>query len=181
MPRLFDPVLSWSLAGAAVFALPSCLMLMLEMHPGTMYPDHLAGAFTVVAAGILLLIRPSSAPGPRKRLPEAHVAAFRYAVRSGVLPLTSLFSDWSGELAHHRFLLKSALRGLPGVTWAVLIMDLYGMLAYTKDVAFFLSCALAAAGFSLAAFSRATIALTNVFALEHHLRHQQQLLDAPHV
>lgn len=174
MPRKIGAAVPWVPVGAAVFALPCCVLVLLELHPGTPFPDHVSGAFTLLGAGLLLMVR---RPAAHSALPRDHVEAFRYAIRSAALPLASLFSDWSGELAHHRFLLKAALRCLPAVTCAVLAMDLYGMLMYGEDQSFFLISALAAAVSGLAAFSYATISLRNVQVLENRLRQQQQLLD----
>lgn len=169
----------WVLAGAAAIAFPSCLLLQLELHPDSTCVDQFSGAFTLTGGGFLLILRPSKATQSGSALPAAHADAFRYAIRSGVLPLASLFSDWSGELAHHRFLLTAALRGLPAVTWGVLATNFYGMLVHADIRLFFLISALASTLFNLAAFSFATIALGNVHALENRLRQQRQLLNAP--
>lgn len=179
MLRKIGAAVPWVPVGAAVLALPCCVLVLLELHPGTTFLDHLSGALTLLGAGLLLMVQRPAGLEHRRALPREHVEAFRYAIRSGALPLASLFSDWSGELAHHRFLLKTALRCLPAVTCAVLAMDLYGMLMYAEDQSFFLISALAAAVSGMAAFSRATIALRNVQVLENRLRQQQQLLDAP--
>lgn len=179
MLRKFGDAGPWAPVGAAVFALPCCVLVLLELHPGTTFLDHLSAAITLLGAGFLLMVRGPAGYEYRRSLPREHVEAFRYAVRSGVLPLASLFSDWSGELAQHRFLLHTVLRGLPAVTCAVLALDLYGMLMYAEDQVFFLISALCAAISGMAAFSRATIALRNVHVLENRLRQQRQLLDAP--
>ena len=178
MLRKIGAAVPWVPVGAAVLALPCCVLVLLELHPRTPFLDHLNGAFMLLGAGLLLTVRRPAGGQHRRALPSEHVQAFRYAIRSGALPLASLFSDWSGELAHHRFLLEAALRCLPAARCAVLAMDLYGMLLYAEEQAFFLISALTTAVSGLAAFSHATIALTNVRVLENRLRQQQQLLDA---
>ncbi|KRE75136.1 MULTISPECIES: hypothetical protein [Micrococcaceae] len=165
--------------GAAVFALPCCVLVLLELHPGTTVLEHLSEAFALIGGGLLLMVRRPTGREHRRALPREHTEAFRYALRTGTLPLASLFSDWSGELAHHRFLLRTALRCVPALTWTALIMDLYGMLMYAEVLAFFLISALAAAVSGMAAFSRGTIALGNIHVLENRLRLQQQLLGIP--
>lgn len=114
-------------------------------------------------------------------MPDDHFQVFRYALRSGVrLPIASLFSDWNGELARQRNLLKKARRSLPIGTGAVLTMDMYGILVDPKGHDFFLVLALAAMAVGVTAFSTLTIRLQNILAVEERLRLQTQLLEMPH-
>jgi hypothetical protein len=167
----------WVLVGAALLELPCCVLVLLELHPSSNFLDHLSGAVTLFIVGFLLIGRPATGSRSHQALPREHVDAFKYAIRTGKLPLTSLFSNWSSELAQCRVLLDTALRILPAVTCAVLALNLYGMLIYAEDLAFFLFSALAAGVASLATFSSAAMALRNVHDLEGQLRTQQQFLD----
>ncbi|MET3934642.1 hypothetical protein [Arthrobacter sp. OAP107] len=169
-------VLSWALAAWAVFALPSCLVWQLELHPGTTYLDHLAATIPLLCGALFLLITPSSCTEPNRSLPDEHVDVFRYAIRSGALPIASLFSDWTRPLEQLRNLLKIVLRYLPITTVAALAMDLHGILIDPKGHAFFLVSALAAILFSLAAFSQSAVGLKNIQAVEARLRSQEQRL-----
>ncbi|MFF1252574.1 hypothetical protein ACFVYC_08770 [Pseudarthrobacter sp. NPDC058329] len=171
-------MLPWALAAGVIFGLPCCLVLQLEIHPGTAYLDHLPGTFAILAGGFLLIIRPAPESEQINSLPDAHVDVFRYAVHSGVLPIASLFSDWNDELVRIRKVLTLTLRSLPTATGAVLVIEVYGIFTYSEVQVFFLVSALASTAFSLFAFSRSTIALMNINLIEGRLRVQQHLLRA---
>jgi hypothetical protein len=140
----------------------------------------LPGAISLLASGLLLLIAPTTGISQDRALPDDHFQVFRYALRSGVLPIASLFSGWNGELARQRNLLKKARRSLPIGTGAVLTMDMYGILVDPKGHDFFLVLALASMVVGVTAFSTLTIRLQNILAVEERLRLQTQLLEMPH-
>lgn len=175
--KTFTVMLQWALAAGVVFSLPCCLVLQLELHPDTTYLDHLPGTFALLAGGFLALVRPSPAPEPISALPDAHADVFRYAIRSGVLPIASIFSDWSGELSRLRALVEMTLRSLPTTTGAVLAMEMYGLFMYPAGRVFFFASALASTVFSLVAFSCSAVTLKNVGIIEERLRVQQQHLQ----
>jgi hypothetical protein len=169
-------VLSWAFAAGTVFALPCCLVWQLDLHPGTTYLDHLGATIPLLWGGLLLLITPSPCTASNRSLPDEHIGLFRYAIRSGALPIASLFSDWTRPLEQLRNLLKIVLRSLPITTGAALATDLYGMLIDPKGYAFFLVSALAAMLFSLAAFSQSAVGLKTIQAVEERLRRQEHHL-----
>jgi hypothetical protein len=88
-------------------------------------------------------------------MPEGHQDQLRYALRSGVLPLASLFSDWRDELAQQGRTYSLALRALPAGTAVVILIDGYRMLRDPAGRLFFLCCAVATAllGVAVLAFS----------------------------
>lgn len=117
-------MLSWAFTGA-VLVLPLCLVWMLELNPGTTYLDHLPAAIPLPGA-LILLLAPSRETRPDGALPDEHVDAFRYAIQSGVLPIASLFSDWTCDLERRRSLLAMVRRILPTATGTACALDLYG-------------------------------------------------------
>lgn len=128
MLRKFRSSLLGLLAAGSYF-LPCCLILLMDFYPGTSSADHLSSAAHLLAAGLILVLHPllpSQAIGTR--LPEEHKDQLRYALRSGALPLASLFSDWSGELAYRDKIHSLALRVLPAITIVVVLIDIYGVL-----------------------------------------------------
>lgn len=177
MLKEFRVMLSWAFAVGTVFVLPCCLVWQLDLNPGTTYLDHLPAAISLLGAGLLLLIAPPSATGPDRAVPYEHIDVFRYAIRAGVLPIASLFSDWSGELSRRRSHLKMALRILPLGTGVVCAMDIYGMFPDPGGYVFFLVSALAAMIFGVVAFPLSAVGLQNVATVEERLRLQTELLE----
>lgn len=110
-------------------------------------------------------------------MPEGYQDQLKYAIRSGVLPLASLFSDWRDELAQQREAYSLALRALPAVTAVVTLIDVYGVLRDPAGGLFFLCCAVATATLGVAVFALSAVRLRNIYAVEGKLREQILLLD----
>ena len=172
-------MLSWAFAAGAVVVLPLCLVWMLELNPGTTYLDHLPAAIPMLGA-LVLLIAPSRGTGPDGALPDEHVDVFRYAIRSGVLPIASLFSDWRCELERRRSLLELVRRVLPTATGTACALDLYGALLDPAGRVFFLASAVAAATFGVAVYSLSSVRLGNIGLVGERLRLQTRLLEVLH-
>jgi hypothetical protein len=164
----------WLLAGASVSLVPMCLVLLLDLHPGTTYTDHLSSAVHLLVAALFLTLRP--VPPFKTALPEEHQDLFRYALRSRVLPIASLFSDWSHELAQEANAQILALRVLPAGTGLTILLDVYGMHLDPAGRLFFLSCAAATTAFAATAFTFSAVRLRNICVIEAKLRHQIRLL-----
>lgn len=179
MPNEFRLVMPWALTVGTIFIVPCCLVVLLELHPGTTCVEHLPATLTILAGLLLLLIRPATLLEPQTPLPEAHVEVFRYAIRSGVLPIASLFSDWSDHLVQVDRLLNKAISALPLVSGTAMAVSLCGMIMHAESYIFFLGSTLAAAVFGLAAFAQATTARNNITAIAGRLRAQERLLSSP--
>jgi hypothetical protein len=158
--------------------LPCCVVLCLDLYPGTTYMNHLSSAVGLLAAGILLVLKPLPPRALPAALPEEHRDHLEYALRSGVLPLASLFSDWREELAQQGRAYSLVLRALPAGTTAVILIDGYGMLRDPAGRLFFLWCAVATALLGVAVFAFSAVRLKNINAVEGKLREQIRLLDA---
>jgi hypothetical protein len=178
MLREFKSTLLWLPAATSVSLVPMCLVLLLDLHPGTTYTDHLSSAVHLLAAALFLTLRP--APPSKTALPEEHQDLFRYALRSGVLPIGSLFSDWSHELAHGARAQILALRVLPAGTGLAILLDVYGLHLDPTGRLFFLSCAAATTAFAAAAFTLSAVRLRNISVIEAKLDHQIRLLKESH-
>jgi hypothetical protein len=170
--------LPWLPAACFVILLPCCMVVCLDLYPGTTYMDHLSSAVGLLAAGILLVLKRLPAQALPSAMPEGHRDQLKYALRSGVLPLASLFSDWRDELAQQGRAYSLVLRALPGGTAVVIIIDGYGILRDPAGRLFFLWCALATALLGVAVFAFSVVRLKNIDAVEGKLREQMRLLDA---
>jgi hypothetical protein len=169
--------LPWLPAACFIILLPCCMVLCLDLYPGTTYKNHLSSAVQLLAAGIFLVVRPLPAQALNATIPEEHRGQLRYALRSGVLPLASLFSDWRDELAQQVRAYSLALRVLPTGTAVVILFDVYGILRDPVGRLFFLWCAVAAATFGVAAFAFSAVRLKNIYVVEGKLRDQIRLLN----
>ncbi|TAP42862.1 hypothetical protein [Arthrobacter sp. S39] len=117
------------------------------------------------------------ARAPPAAMPEEHQDQLKYAVRSGALPLASLFCDWPVELAQQGSAYSLALRALRAGTAVVILIDGYGILRDPAGRFFFLYCAVATATLGVAVFAFSTVRLKNIHAVEGQLREQIRLLD----
>ncbi|MBT2523832.1 hypothetical protein [Arthrobacter sp. ISL-28] len=179
MSKEIKSALPWPTAAAsAVLLLPCCLVLLLDLHPGSTYLDHLSSAVNLVAEGILLVLKPVPAPALDASLPAEHQNQLRYALRSGVLPLASLFSDWRVDLGQWERTYSLALTVLPSATAGAVLLDLYGVLRDPAGGLFFLVSAVTAAATGVAAFAFAAVRFRNVQVVEGKLREQIRLLEA---
>jgi hypothetical protein len=156
--------------------LPCCLVLLLNLYPGTTYELHLSSAVQLLTSGIMVALKPSPAHALTVRMLEEQRIQLHYALRTGVLPLASLFSDWRDELAHYESAYSLALRVLPAGTAMVILFDIYGFLRDPTEGLFFLACAVATATFGVAAFASSAVRLQEVNVVEGKLRDQIQLL-----
>ena len=170
--------LPWLPAACFVSLLPCCMVLCLDLYPGTTCMDHLSSAAGLLAGGTLLVLKPLPARALPSTLPEEHREHVKYALRSGVLPLASLFSDWRDELAQLKRVYSLAIRVLPAGTALAIIIDGYGILRDPTGSLFFLCCAVATAILGVAVFAVSAVRLTNIEAVEGKLREQIRLLDA---
>jgi hypothetical protein len=136
---------------------PCCVVLLLDLRPGATYTDPLSSAVHLLAAALFLTLRPL--PPVKAALPEEHQDLFRYALRSGVLPIASLFSDWRHELARQAAAQILALRVLPTGTVLAILLDVYGIYLDPEGRHFFLSCAAATTAFAAAAFTLSAVRL----------------------
>lgn len=176
MSQEFKSGLLWVLAACSVGFLPCSLVLLLDVYPGTTFMDHLSAAVQLLATGIILVVRPVPAAALHTRMPEEHQSQLRYALRSGVLPLASLFSDWRDELAERGSAYSQALRIVPSGTASAILIDVYGIFRDPPGRPFFLGCAVAAGTLGAAAFTFLALRLRNLYVVEARLHEQIHLL-----
>lgn len=169
--------LLWLLAAGAILFLPCCLVVLVDSNPGTTYADHLSSAMLLLGAALLLILSPLPPGTVTDAVPEEHNEVFRYALRSGTLPIASLFSDWKGEIARRRRVLQLVLRALPTGTSVVIALELYGTLIDPAGDGFFLLAAGITAVFGAAMLAVTAIRLRNLCAVEDRLRNQTRLLE----
>ncbi|TQJ40029.1 hypothetical protein FBY33_2069 [Arthrobacter sp. SLBN-112] len=167
----------WLPAACFVIFLPCTMVVCLDLYPGKPFSGHLSSAAVLLAAGIVLVLEPSSALTLPVSIPKEHQDQLKYAIRSGILPLASLFSDWRDELAQYERTYSLALRALPAVTAAVTLVDVYGVLHDPAGGLFFLCCAVATAILGVAVLAFSAVRLRNIYVVEGKLREQILLLD----
>jgi hypothetical protein len=131
----------------------SCSWIFVQAPP----IQTLSSAVHLLAAALFLTLRPL--PPVKAALPEEHQDVFRYALRSGVLPIASLFSDWRHEVARQAAAQILALRVLPTGTVLAILPDVYGIYLDPEGRHFFLSCAAATTAFAAAAFTLSAVRL----------------------
>jgi hypothetical protein len=170
--------LPWLLAVASILILPCILTVLLDLHPGTTYTDHLPSAIPLLLTGLALTLTPLPPDAVKDAVPGEQKDVVAYAIRSGALPIASLFSDWRGELERRSRAYSLALRVVPTATAVAIALDLYGILIDPAAFLFFLLSAAATSIFGLGAFALSTLRFTNICLLEDQLRHQIRLLEA---
>lgn len=170
--------LPWLPAASFAVLVPCCMVLCLDLYPGTTYMDHVSSTVGLLAAGTLLVLKPLPARTLAAALPAEHRDQLKYALRSGELPLASLFSDWRGELGQQGRTCSLALRALPAGTAVLTLVDGCGILSDPAGCLFFLCSAVATATSGVAAFASSAVRLKNVHALEGKLREQIHLLGS---
>lgn len=178
MPNELRTPLPWLLAAASLLILPCILALFLDLHPGTRYTDHLPTAISVLITGLALMFSPRQCDTTKDRMPEEHKESLAYAIRTGTLPIASLFSDWRSEVANHMTAYSSTLRILPTATAGSTALDLYAVLIDPTGGLFFLVSAAATLAFGLGIHVFALVRLTNTRILEDKLSRQIHLLEA---
>lgn len=177
MPNELRTPLPWLLAAASLLLLPCILALFLDLHPGTRYTDHLPTAISVLITGLALMFSPRQRDTTKDRVPEEHKESLAYAIRTGTLPIASLFADWRSELADRMTAYSSTLRILPTATAGATALDLYAVLTDPTGDLFFLVSAAATLTFGLGIHVFAIVRLTNTRMLEDKLSRQIRLLE----
>lgn len=102
--------LPWLPATGSLLILPCILALLLDLHPGTTYTDHLPSAILLLVTGLGLTLTPLPPDTTKNTVPEEHKVMLAYAIRTGALPIASLFSDWRSEVARRGRTYSSTLR-----------------------------------------------------------------------
>lgn len=168
----------WLPAAGSLLILPCILALLLDLHPGSTYTDHLPSAILLLVTGLALTLTPLQHDTTKGTVPEEHKDVLAYAIRTGALPVASLFSDWRSEVKRRGRTYSSALRILPTATAVATALDLYAVLIDPAGAFFFLLSAAATLTFGLGAYAFFAVRLTNTRLLEDKLCRQVRLLEA---
>lgn len=170
--------LPWLLAAGSLLILPCILALLLDLHPGSTYTDHLPSAILLLVTGLALTLTPLPPDTTKNTVPKEHKDVLAYAIRTGALPIASLFSDWRSEVARQGRTYSRALRILPTATAVAITLDLYAVLIDPAGSLFFLLSVAATLTFGLGTYVFSAVRLTNTCLLEDKLCHQIRLLEA---
>ena len=101
---------------------------------------------------------------------------FRYAVRTGILPLASLFSDWTTELIEWRRGLERVFRALPAAILVSAASTVYAASVLPVSYASLLTSAALPVFLGLVFRDLIKASLRNVCSLEEQLQLQRQYL-----
>ncbi|WP_258804300.1 hypothetical protein [Pseudarthrobacter sp. NS4] len=132
----------------------------------------------MLITGLALTLSPLPPDTTKDTVPEEHKDVFAYAIRTGALPIASLFSDWRSEVARQGSTYSSTLRILPTATAVATALDLYAVLIDPAGSLFFLLSAAATLTFGLGTYVFSAVRLTNARLLEDKLCRQVRLLKA---
>jgi hypothetical protein len=173
--RKFRPRLWPSLAFIVVFA-PIWLAWVTELQRGGRQLEEMWGSVPVLYELLLFVLVPSPVFRPAGTLSEDHEPSFQYAVRTGTLPLASLFGDWTEELMERRCGLERALRALP----TCMVISAGCILDATADrptgCEYFIACGATAVFLGIVLMNMVNARLANLCSLEVQLQLQRQHL-----
>ncbi len=159
-----------------VFLIPLWLAWQADARPGTAYWDLLRGNLPVFCGLFLFVLVPSPILKPGSTLPNNQLRCFRYAVGTGILPLASLFRDWTTELVERRRGLERALRALPV---AILISGgstVYAAAVLPGSYGYFLTSAAVSVFLCPVLMEQTRAHLRNICSLEEQLQLQNLYL-----
>jgi hypothetical protein len=168
-----------TLAFLNFFLIPLWLAWEADARPGTAFWDLLRGNLPVFCGLFLFVLIPSPVLKPACTLPNDQRRYFRYAVGTGILPLASLFSDWTMELIAWRRGLERVLRALPATILVSAGSNVYAAAAIPGSKSYFLTSAAMSVflGPVLTKLTRAR--LRSLCSLEEQLQLQRQYLEPP--
>jgi hypothetical protein len=159
-----------------VFPIPLWLAWQADARPGTVYWDLLWGNLPIFCGLFLFVLVPSPILKPASALSEDQMRCFRYAVRTGMLPLASLFRDWTTELIQCRRGLERALRALPASILVSAGSAVYAAAALPGSYGYFLTSAAMAVFLGVVLMEQTRGRLQNICSLEEQLQLQNLYL-----
>ncbi|CCQ44457.1 hypothetical protein ARTSIC4J27_383 [Pseudarthrobacter siccitolerans] len=159
-----------------VFLIPLGPAWQADARPGTAYWDLLRGNLPVSCGLFLFVLIPSPILKPASALPEDQMRCFQYAVRTGILPLASLFRDWTTELAECRRGLERVLRALPATILVSFGSTVYAAAVLPGSYGYFLMNAAMSVFLGLVLIELTRARLRNVGSLEEQLQLQNHYL-----
>lgn len=159
-----------------VFLIPLWLAWQADAPPGTAYWDLLRGNLPVFCGLFLFVLIPSPILKPASALPEDQMRCFRYAVGTGILPLASLFRDWTTELVERRRGLERVLRALPAINLISAGSNVYAAAALPGTYGYFLTSAAVAVFLGLVLTEQTRARLRSICSLEEQLQLQNLYL-----
>jgi hypothetical protein len=158
------------------FLIPVSLAWLRDLWPGSSHWDQLWGNLPLFSEFLLFVLIPSPVLKPACTLSEDHVLSFQYAVRTGILPLASLFSDWTAELMDWRCGLEKFLKALPAAILISAGSTVYAAAVIPVSSAYFLTCAATSVFLGIVLIKLIKARLRNVCSLEEQLKLQRKHL-----
>ncbi|MDQ0691014.1 hypothetical protein [Arthrobacter sp. W4I7] len=165
-----------ALAFGHVVLIPVSLAWLTDLGPESSQADQLWGNLPVLCGLLLFVLIPSPVLKPACTLSEDHRPPFQYAVRTGVLPLASLFSDWTTELTDWRCGLEKLLDALPAAILISAGSPVYAAAVIPVNSAYFLTCAATSGFLGIVLIEWLKARFRNVCSLEEQLKLQRKHL-----
>jgi hypothetical protein len=158
--------------------------LQVVLDPGSSFREHLWPGAVVfaVAFTVFTLLYPLFARGVLKDddgLSDEQTAALEQALRTGALPLVSLFADWGPALNKRRRDLESGRWVGPILIAGVIALNIYDSLVDPDGVWFYWISALFYAVLGVTGEVTARQRLWRVRALEHQLEERRGGVPGP--
>lgn len=146
--------------------------LQVALNPGTSFRDHLWpwGAVFAVGVTVSTLFSPllmKASPQDDDILSDEQTAALELALRTGVLPLASLFADWGPALSKRRRDLMSGRWMGPILMAGVIALNVYASLVDPDSAWFYWISALLYAVLAVTGEVTSRRRLRRIRALEH--------------
>lgn len=155
-----------------VFLIPLWLAWQADARPGTAYWDLLRGNLPVFCGLFLFVLIPSPILKPASALPEDQLRCFRYAASTGILPLASLFRDWTTELTECRRGLERVLRALPAIILVSFGSTFHAAAVLPGSYGYFLTSAAVSLFLRPVLIEQTRARLRNICSLEEQLQLQ---------
>lgn len=160
----------------SVFLVPVWLAWLADLRPGSSHWDLLWESLPLFCGLFLFVLIPSPVLKPACTLPEDHMRSFEYAVRTGTLPLASLFIDWTPDLICWRGGLERILRALPATILVSAGSTAYAAAVLPGSWAYFLTSTIMCIFLGVVFMKLIRTRLRNICSLEEQLQLQNQYL-----
>jgi len=155
---------------------PVWLAWLTESRPGGDLLDQLQENLPFSCVLLLFVIVPSPVLRSTGAPMEHHMLSLHYSVRTGFLPLASLFADWTPELKGLRSSLVGIRKALPAAILMSAGSSIYIAATVPESHAFFLTTAAHSVFVGILLNKLITARLWNICSLEEQLRLQKHYL-----
>lgn len=156
--------------------LPVWLAWLTESRPESDLRDQFRENLPLFCGMLLFVLIPTPALKSPGTLPEHQMLCLRYAARTGLLPLASLFTDWTTELKGWRRGLEIVLKALPATTLISAGSSIYIAATVPGSCAYLLMAASLSVFLGILLIKLIEARLRNICSIEEQLQLQKRYL-----